>query len=88
MFQKPTNNRHSEPAAIAAEQLKMQRLKALVDLTSAVLYQSNYTVAEGYTIISNCKKAVLELFPENEHTFDLIYKPRFERIVHERFVER
>jgi hypothetical protein len=37
MFQKPTNNRHSEPAAIAAEQLKMQRLKALVDLTSAVL---------------------------------------------------
>jgi hypothetical protein len=31
------------------------------------------------------KKAVLVLFPDKESVYDLIYLPRFRRVIHERF---
>ncbi|MFQ5772349.1 MAG: hypothetical protein ACE5HX_17570 [bacterium] len=68
---------------LAEEQRKMRRLRAIVDLTAAVLYQSNLTTVEAMELVKAAKKSVLNLFPEKEATFDLIYKPRFERIIKE-----
>jgi len=70
--------------ALQEEQRKMRLLKTLVDLTTAILYQGNLSTTEAIQLISNTKKAVLTLFPGKEYTYDLIYKPRFERILNER----
>ncbi|MFQ5604510.1 MAG: hypothetical protein ACE5HS_14670 [bacterium] len=68
---------------IAEERKKMRRLRVIVDLTAAVLYQGNLTTAEATELVEATRKSVLRLFPDKAETFDLIYKPRFERIIQE-----
>jgi len=63
----------------------MRRLRFLVDLAEAVLMQSDMTLQESLDLIENAKKAALGLFPDKESVYDLIYTPRFRRIIHERF---
>lgn len=72
------------PTEIAEEQKKMRRLRTIVDLIAACLYQGEHTPAEALALIEATKKSVLQLFPDKEETFNLIYKPRFERILKER----
>lgn len=69
---------------LQAEQHKMRVLRIIVDLTSAVLRQGNLTMPEAIELIKATKKRVLQLFPDKEDVYDLIYRPRFERIIHER----
>lgn len=73
--------------ALAEEQSKMRMLRAIVDLTTAILRQGNLSTPEAIELMKATKNGVLELFPDKEQTYDLIYKPRFERIVQERLAE-
>ncbi|MBI4685272.1 MAG: hypothetical protein HY755_08735 [Nitrospirae bacterium] len=63
----------------------MRRLKFIVDLTEAVLMQSDLGLQESIDMIENTKRAALSLFPEKEFVYDLIYTPRFRRIINDRF---
>jgi hypothetical protein len=67
------------------EENKMRRLRFIVDLAEAVLMQSNLTLQESLELMDQTKKAVLVLFPGKESVYDLIYIPRFRRIIEERF---
>lgn len=70
---------------IAEEARRLRRLRLLVDLTAATLYQANLTPEEAVRLIVECRNAAMDLFPGREETFDLLYKPRFLRILRERF---
>lgn len=74
----------AKPEEIAEEQKKMRRLRTIVDLTAAMLSQGNLSTPEALKLVAATKKSVLSLFPDKEEIFDLIYKPRFERIIKER----
>ena len=67
------------------EEKRMKALKFIVDLTQAILMQSELTLREAYTLMENTKKSVLALFPDKEDVYELIYMPRFRRIIAERF---
>lgn len=69
------------------EQRKMNCLRIMVDLTAAVLRQGNLSTPEAIRLLKATKKAALQLFPDKEKTYDLIYQPRFERIIKERLCE-
>ena len=69
------------------EQRKMRLLRAIVDLTLAILLQGNLTIPEAIELMKATKKGVLQLFPGKEDVYDLIYRPRFERIIKERLQE-
>ena len=56
----------------------------IVDLTTALLYQENLSINEALELMAATKRQVLALFPDKEEAYDLIYKPRFERIIKER----
>ncbi|HWP58673.1 MAG TPA: hypothetical protein VNL14_12350 [Candidatus Acidoferrales bacterium] len=71
--------------ALQAEERKIRRLRRTVDLTTALLYQADLTLETAQRLVAACKKAALELFPDKEETFDLVYGPRFRRILTERF---
>jgi hypothetical protein len=73
---------------LADEEKRMRRLRLLVDLNQAVLMQANLTLQEAFEIMRSTKNAALALFPDKEDVFDLIYAPRFKRIIRERFVIR
>jgi len=73
-----------DPHQLEEEQRNMRLLKTIVDLTSAVLQQGDLTITEAIDLIRATKKRVLQLFPDKEEVYDLIYRPRFERIIQER----
>ena len=63
------------------EEKNMRRLRLIVNITEAV----HLTLEESFALIENTKKTALNLFPDKESVYDLIYTPRFLRIINERF---
>jgi hypothetical protein len=72
--------------ALLEEEKKLRRLRFIVDLAQAVLMQSDLTLREAFDLLRDTKKAALILFPDKEQVYDLVYAPRFRRIISERFV--
>ncbi len=69
------------------EEKNMRRLRFVVDLAQAVLMQQpDLTLKEAFEIMRNTKKAAMTLFPGKEDVYELVYTPRFRRIIAERFV--
>ncbi len=69
------------------EEKNMRRLRFIVDLAQAILMQqSDLTLREAFTIMNDTKRAALNLFPDKEHVYEMIYTPRFRKIIRERFV--
>ena len=69
------------------EEKNMRRLRFIVDLAQAILMQqSDLTLREAFTIMNDTKRAALNLFPDKEEVYELIYTPRFRKIISERFV--
>lgn len=68
---------------IEEERRRIRYLRILVDLTQSILYQGNLSYQEAMQLVANTKKTALKLFPGKEETYDLIYRPRFERVLWE-----
>lgn len=65
---------------------RLRRLRLLVDVTAQMLAEDALlTFCEGLRLIEAARSAALRLFPDKQETFDLIIRPRLERIVSERF---
>ncbi len=71
--------------AVADENRRMNRLRLLVNLTTAELMQADLTLDEARAAIERLRAAALALFPGKEATFELLYGTRFERILRARF---
>jgi hypothetical protein len=74
-----------DPNALLAEEKKLRRLRRLVDLTAALLYQADLTLEDAQRLVAVCRASALELFPDKSETYELIYGSRFRRILTERF---
>jgi hypothetical protein len=73
--------------ALQEEEKKLRMLRFIVDLNQAVLMQqADLTLRDAFEILKNTRQAALNLFPGKEDVFELIYTPRFRRIIRERFV--
>jgi hypothetical protein len=77
--------RNPEPEAIAEELQRARVLRMTVDLTANILIQQPLSWTEALELVAATRRRALELFPEGEGTFDLVLKPRFERLLRERF---
>jgi hypothetical protein len=69
------------PEEIREENRRMRILRILVDLTTVILMQGDVSRQEALDLIQATKQKILQLFPDKEATYDLIYKPRFERLL-------
>jgi hypothetical protein len=68
--------------ALKEENRRLRRLRLLVDLTLARLYQDpDLSLLDALEVVEACRDAALTLFPGKESAFDLIYRPRFERVL-------
>jgi hypothetical protein len=67
------------------ENRKIRRLRGMVDLTSMLLRQSDLPLADAVRLVMSVRERALELFPGKEQTYDLIYAPRFARILQEKY---
>lgn len=72
--------------ALKEENRRLRRLRLVVDLTLASLYQDpSLSFLDALQLIERCRDAALSLFPSKEAAFELIYRPRFERVLHHRW---
>jgi hypothetical protein len=71
--------------AVRAEELRLKRLRTLMDFTAALLRQADLTLAQAQKLVADAREKALELFPDKGETFDLIYGSRFRRILVERY---
>jgi len=71
---------------IKEEEKRMRWLRIIMDINQAVLMQSKLTLREAFDVLHSTRQAALVLFPDKGDVYDLIYRPRFMRIIRERFV--
>ncbi len=74
-----------EEREIREENRKIRYLRYLVDFSILSIQQDDLSLEEAQEILESAKRAACGLFPGKEETFDLIYRPRFNRVIQERF---
>jgi hypothetical protein len=68
------------------EARKIRRLQIMMSMVMSVISQDpDLTVEEAAEMVANAKRAALAMFPDKEFTFDILYKPRLQRLINERF---
>ena len=73
---------------VCEEDRRIRRLRRTIDLVCTALYSEPLTVDDALDLMNFARRETIELFPEKEAVFDLIYSPRLARIVAERFAGR
>ena len=76
----------SAAAEAAAERRKLRRLQIMMSMVMSVISQDpGMTLEEAAEMAANTRRAALAMFPGKDLAFDLIYKPRLQRLMRERF---
>jgi hypothetical protein len=70
---------------VKEENRKIRYLRILVDFSILSIQQDDLLLQEALQLAEDVKKAASGLFPGKEETFELIYRPRFNRVIQERF---
>jgi hypothetical protein len=74
-----------EEKEIRQENRKIRYLRFLVDFSILSIQQDDLFLQDAQEIVENVKRAACSLFPGKEEAFELIYRPRFNRTIQERF---
>ncbi len=67
------------------EARKVRRLQLVMDMVMSTLRQTDMPIEEASEMVAATRQFALKLFPDKEHTFDLIYRPRLQRILSEKY---
>ncbi|HUJ68233.1 MAG TPA: hypothetical protein VLW86_01855 [Syntrophorhabdales bacterium] len=70
---------------IREENRKIRRLRYMVDFTLEYIRTQRLTHDQAILVVEGVKRFTLSLFPGKEETFDLIYAPKFKRLLNEKF---
>ncbi len=76
----------SEQLEQEEERRKLRRLQIMMNMVMSVIGQDqDLTVEEASELAANAKRAALAMFPDKEFAYDILYKPRLQRLMAERF---
>jgi hypothetical protein len=82
-------SRREEPqtqAEVEDENRRIRRLQIMMSMVMSVISQDpSLTIEQASELVANTKRAALALFPDKEFAYDIIYKPRLQRLMRERF---
>jgi len=89
----PERNEMVEPQSSTAElqereeeRRKVRRLQIMMSMVMSVISQdADMSVEEASELAANAKRAALAMFPDKEFAYDILYKPRLQRLMAERF---
>jgi hypothetical protein len=80
----PVNEKPTE-REILEESRKIHRLQLMISLVMGTISQGDLPVEEASALVASAKRAALALFPDKELAYDLIYKPRLQRLMMETY---
>jgi hypothetical protein len=76
----------SVPLEQEEERRKLRRLQIMMSMVMSVISQdADLSVEEAAELAANAKRAALAMFPDKEFAYDILYKPRLQRLMAERF---
>lgn len=83
----PNDEAVARQAEARREEAKLiRRLQLMMNLVMQTIAQdSTLTVDEASQMIADARVAALTMFPGKELAYDLIWRPRFQRLMRERF---
>lgn len=67
------------------EEKKLKRLRFVVDFALMFISTQDIMHDHAMNIVDGVRKQALKLFPGKEETFDIIYAPRFKRVLNEKY---
>lgn len=71
---------------VIQEAQKIRRLQIMISMVMSVISQDpNLTIEEASELAASAKRAALAMFPDKEFAYDILYKPRLQRLLRERF---
>jgi hypothetical protein len=88
------DSEHANPNAInqqsreeqTEERRKIRRLQLMMDMVMSVIGQDpNLTVDEAAEMVADSRRAALAMFPDKELAYNILYKPRLQRLMRERY---
>ncbi len=75
-----------EAERIAEERKQLRRLQMMMNMCLQVIAQDgSLSIDEASRMIADSREAALNMFPGKELAYDLIWKPRFQRMMMDRF---
>jgi hypothetical protein len=68
------------------ENRKLRRLQLMMDVVMSVIGQDqSLTIDEAAQLIADTRQATLAMFPDKAEAYDLLYRPRLQRLMRERY---
>ena len=68
---------------LADEARRAQKVRQVVDIATNLIMQSSMTRRDAESLVAAVRERILVLFPDGEQTYELIYRPRFRRLIDE-----
>jgi hypothetical protein len=82
----PTGQTGGEHDDRAEEARRLRRLQIMMSMVMSVISQDpNLTIEEAAEMAANARRAALSMFPDKELAYDILYRPRIQRLMNERF---
>jgi shikimate 5-dehydrogenase len=70
---------------ILEENRKVRRLQIVVNLILNVVAQTDMPIEEASELVAQTRRFALDLFPDKELAYDIIYQPKFKRLLAEKY---
>jgi hypothetical protein len=70
-------------AEIDEESRRVRRLRIVVNLSLSLIAQGNLPYDEAQEIAAAARRLAEELFPGKGEVYDLLYRPKFRRLINE-----
>jgi hypothetical protein len=78
--------RSAAPSEREQEARNIRRLQLMIGMVMSVISQDHkLTLEEASELVAGAKRAALAMFPDKEFAYDILYKPRLQRLMNERF---
>lgn len=65
------------------ESRRIRRLRIVVHLALNIIAQGGLPLEEAHELAAATRRVALTLFPDKSETYDLIYQPKFQRLMNE-----
>ena len=76
----------TSPALVQEEAKLIRRMQMMMNMVMGVIAQdTTLSYDDAAAMVADARTAALAMFPGKELAYDLIWKPRFQRLMRERF---
>ncbi len=68
---------------IDEESRRIRRLRIVVNMALSIIAQAQMPIEEAHDLVAATRRVALQLFPGKGEVYDLIYRPKFQRLIRE-----